>query len=83
MRRLALSPRLELKIPNTSQQSPGHYPPRNALWSMLKGGIPLASPHLAAITSVFVFDVDQCAKCDCAVLIMSRAFAGAVVYLLY
>ncbi len=26
------------------------------------------------------FDVDQCTDCDCAVLIMSRAFAGAAVF---
>jgi hypothetical protein len=37
MRQLALSPRPAPKIPNTSQQSPSGYPPRNALWSMLKG----------------------------------------------
>jgi hypothetical protein len=39
MRRLVLSPRLELKIPNTSQQSHHRYPPRSARWSMPKGAL--------------------------------------------
>jgi hypothetical protein len=29
------------------------------------------------------FDVDQCPDCDCIVVIMGRAFAGAVVFLPY